>query len=81
MEKAATSHKLDWVWVRGHQGHAENERKSALIVHSGSILDSEQSIVRPDCAATVTVKSNHCAAFVHVIEQRGCAAEIGIIRC
>lgn len=32
MEKAASTHKLEWVWVRGHQGHAENERADQLAV-------------------------------------------------
>lgn len=32
MEKAASIHKLDWVWVRGHQGHDENERADQLAV-------------------------------------------------
>lgn len=32
MEKAAAQHKLEWEWVRGHQGHVENERADALAV-------------------------------------------------
>ena len=32
MEKAAEQHKLEWEWVRGHQGHAENERADDLAV-------------------------------------------------
>lgn len=32
MEKAAAIHNLDWVWVRGHQGHVENERADQLAV-------------------------------------------------
>lgn len=32
MEKAASQHKLEWEWVRGHQGHIENERADALAV-------------------------------------------------
>ncbi|PHS31019.1 MAG: ribonuclease HI [Methylophaga sp.] len=32
MEKAAEQHTLEWEWVRGHQGHAENERADDLAV-------------------------------------------------
>lgn len=32
MEKAAEQHSLEWEWVRGHQGHIENERADQLAV-------------------------------------------------
>lgn len=32
MEKAAEQHILEWEWVRGHQGHVENERADDLAV-------------------------------------------------
>ncbi|MBL1320301.1 MAG: ribonuclease HI [Methylophaga sp.] len=32
MEKAAQQHALEWEWVRGHQGHVENERADDLAV-------------------------------------------------
>jgi ribonuclease HI len=30
LEAAAAPHMVDWVWVRGHAGHPENERADAL---------------------------------------------------
>lgn len=30
LEAAAGRHQVDWHWVRGHDGHAENERVDAL---------------------------------------------------
>ncbi len=30
LEAAAAPHRVDWVWVRGHAGHPENERADAL---------------------------------------------------
>ncbi len=32
MEAAAEQHQLKWEWVRGHQGHPENERADDLAV-------------------------------------------------
>ena len=32
LEKAAQDHQLEWEWVRGHQGHVENERADQLAV-------------------------------------------------
>jgi ribonuclease HI len=30
LEAAAAAHTVEWIWVRGHAGHAENERADAL---------------------------------------------------
>lgn len=30
LDAAASRHKVAWIWVRGHAGHAENERADAL---------------------------------------------------
>jgi ribonuclease HI len=30
LEAAASAHKIDWRWVKGHSGHAENDRADAL---------------------------------------------------
>ncbi|AUL99953.1 MAG TPA: ribonuclease HI [Pseudothauera hydrothermalis] len=30
LDQAASRHHIDWIWVRGHAGHAENERADAL---------------------------------------------------
>ncbi len=32
MDAAAQQHKLTWQWVRGHDGHPENERADQLAV-------------------------------------------------
>ena len=29
-DAAVKSHKVEWIWVRGHDGHVENERADAL---------------------------------------------------
>ena len=30
LERAASRHQVEWVWVRGHAGHEDNERADAL---------------------------------------------------
>lgn len=33
LDALAAEHRLEWYWVRGHAGHAENERADALARH------------------------------------------------
>lgn len=35
---AAKQHKIDWIWVRGHNGHPENERADALAVAAAEAI-------------------------------------------
>ena len=37
VERAAATHQLEWEWVRGHQGHVENERADQLAVAARDI--------------------------------------------
>ncbi len=37
LDKVAGNHKLEWEWVRGHQGHPENERADQLAVTARDI--------------------------------------------
>jgi ribonuclease HI len=30
LDRLAAQHKIEWIWVKGHAGHAENERADAL---------------------------------------------------
>ena len=30
MDRLAAQHKIEWIWVKGHAGHVENERADAL---------------------------------------------------
>lgn len=30
LDKVAGAHQIDWIWVKGHAGHPENERADAL---------------------------------------------------
>lgn len=38
LEQAASPHTLEWEWVRGHQGHPENERADELAVAARELI-------------------------------------------
>lgn len=42
LEAAATQHTVTWEWVRGHQGHVENERADALAVAAREKIAAEK---------------------------------------
>jgi ribonuclease HI len=41
LDEAAAPHEIEWIWVKGHAGHVENERADAL---------ARAAIPRPDAA-------------------------------
>jgi len=41
LEQAAQVHTIEWHWVRGHTGHAENERVDAL---ANRAIDEQKSV-------------------------------------
>ncbi|MCL4138895.1 UNVERIFIED_CONTAM: hypothetical protein GTU68_050720 [Idotea baltica] len=38
LEKAVQAHQVEWEWVRGHQGHVDNERADQLAVAAREAL-------------------------------------------
>jgi ribonuclease HI len=42
LEAAAAPHEIEWRWVRGHAGHAENERADALARAAITTMRAEQ---------------------------------------
>ncbi len=40
-------HKLDWVWVRGHAGHPENERVDELARNAVPRISAESGAIMP----------------------------------
>ncbi|ADJ27243.1 ribonuclease HI [Nitrosococcus watsonii] len=40
LDQAAAQHRIEWFWVRGHEGHSENERADALA--RGAIINGEE---------------------------------------
>jgi ribonuclease HI len=40
LDALASRHRVDWHWVRGHAGHAENERADALANRGAALVSS-----------------------------------------
>ena len=48
LEAATLTHKIEWLWVKGHSGHPENERVDALARAEVKLIAAEISGRRPD---------------------------------
>ena len=42
LDELATTHRIEWIWVKGHAGHPENERADAL-ANLGVTADRSQA--------------------------------------
>ncbi len=47
LDAAAALHALEWVWVRGHNGHVENERCDALARQGVEAVRKSGQVVQP----------------------------------
>ncbi len=47
LDAAAALHSLEWVWVRGHNGHVENERCDALARQGVEAVRKTGQVVSP----------------------------------
>jgi len=54
LDSARAAHDVDWIWVKGHAGHAENERADALARAAIAAL-------RADAAATDAARGDGAA--------------------
>ena len=46
LDEVAAAHRVEWIWVKGHAGHAGNERADRLanMGITGSHLDAERDV-------------------------------------
>jgi len=48
LDRAATRHDMEWVWVRGHKGHPRNEYANHLATRAAKNQSSSQGLVESD---------------------------------
>ncbi|MBC6405057.1 MAG: ribonuclease HI [Rhodospirillales bacterium] len=46
LDAAAAPHEVDWVWTRGHAGHAENERVDALAREAAQTMAKDMAQIK-----------------------------------
>jgi len=62
LDAAASGHRVEWIWVRGHSGHEENERVDALAraaIGSASSREAPSPGPDPGNAARRTPRAGH----------------------
>ena len=48
LDLAIQSHKIEWVWIKGHAGHVENERCDELARTAAGSPDRDDTGYQPD---------------------------------
>lgn len=59
LAEAVRSHEIDWRWVRGHEGHPQNEYANFLAVRAATRLDRSGGAVPSDFDAWLAAERSH----------------------
>jgi ribonuclease HI len=81
--RAVGDHDVEWRWVRGHAGHAQNEYANHLAVHAASTLSRSEGLVESGFDAWVAAQPHQGARmrlepFPSEVSFRGAARLPGL---
>ncbi len=69
LDRAAATHQVDWVWVRGHAGHPRNEYANFLATRAAKKLDRSEGLVESGFSAWLDDQREKRERFLDFFEN------------
>jgi len=70
LERAASAHRLEWIWVRGHAGDPRNEYANHLAVRAAKNLESIEGLVPSGFVEWLADQRQNRGRYVDFSENR-----------